>query len=189
MTTDLFRVRERALEYEFFHKVDEELWQRLREQLEFDQRRRALADATGITDEALLAELVELDISSESIFALSLFPLVWLAWTDGRIAPEERQVILEAAHASGHEQGTASYQLIETWLDHKPDEKLETAWKDYVRSVCATISPAASQSLKEDVLHRAGQLVGALRVRYGFHNIESQQDKILEEIERAFTVR
>ena len=74
MTTDIFRTREQALEYEFFHKVDDELWEDLRHKLDLEDRRHALADATGITDEDVLTELVELDLNSETLFALLLFP-------------------------------------------------------------------------------------------------------------------
>ncbi len=186
MTTDIFQVREKALEYEFFHKVDERLLQRLRQNMEFAKRRLALADATGIGDEAVLNELVELDISSETVFALSLFPLVWVAWADGRMDHRQRQAILDAAHSTGHERDTASHQLIETWLDHKPDAKLQTAWKDYVHFVCQSVSDATRQSLKEDVLGRARQVAEAVSFIYGFHRVEEVQDAILREIEKAF---
>ena len=60
MTKDIFKDRESALEYEFFHKVDEELLEKLKAKLNFEKREHALADATGIQDEAVLARLHEL---------------------------------------------------------------------------------------------------------------------------------
>ncbi len=188
MTAEIFQVRERALEYEFFHKVDEELWRKLRAKLESDERRKALAEATGITDEDVLAELVELKISSETVFALSLFPLVWAAWAGGRIDEAQRHAILEAAHATGHERDTASHHLIETWLDHEPPEKLQTAWKDYVHAICQNISPAARRSLRQDVLARAQKVAEAVVPRYGFHEVEDGQETVLRKIKRAFDV-
>jgi len=188
MTTEIFRVREEALEYEFFHKVDEQLLQQLREKMYFVERRKALADATGIKDEDVLNELVELDISSETIFALSLFPLVWIAWADGWIDERQRTAILLAAQSTGHERDTASHHLIEAWLRQKPDEKLQTAWKDYVHAICETLSPAARQSLRSDVLGRAREVAEAVGTRYGFHDSEGVQDAVLHKIENAFGV-
>ena len=158
MTTDIFRTREHALEYEFFHKVDEVLWRDLRCQLKLDDRRHALADATGITDEAVLAELVELDITSETLFALLLFPLVWIAWADGSIDPQERKLVLKAAVEAGHKRGSASYQLLESWLDYEPSRKLELAWKEYVRFVCGQLSTEARRALRSDTLRRAREV-------------------------------
>ncbi len=188
MTAEIFRIREQALEYEFFHKIDEELLRQLRRTMEIAKRRQALAEATGIRDEAVLDELVSLDISSETIFALSLFPLVWVAWADGRIDQRQRQAILEAAHSTGHERDTASHRLIEQWLDHKPDAKLIHAWKDYIQFISRSVGTEARLSLKQDVVGRARQVAEAVSSVYGFHDAEAVQDPILMEIENAFDI-
>ena len=186
---EILKDRENALEYEFFHKVDEQLWQQLKDKLKCEKRQQALTDATGITDDAVLAELVELDISCETIFALSLFPLVWVAWADGKVAEKERQAILESAHSSGHERDTASHHLIETWLEHEPSEEIRMAWKDYVQAICHTISPVAQQTLKRDVLERARQVAKTAGGFLGFHKISHAQETTLLEVEKAFDDR
>ena len=50
MSRDKFKARKIAFEYEFCHKVDQQLLQRLRNKLHSDDRLPALADATGIED-------------------------------------------------------------------------------------------------------------------------------------------
>ncbi len=186
MTTEIFHIREQALEYEFFHRVDQELLEQLRRNMELVKRRKALADATGIDDESVLDELVELNISSETIFALSLFPLVWVAWADGHIDGRQRKAILDAAHSTGHERDTASHQLIESWLEHKPNAKLQTAWKDYVHFICQNTSESACRSLKNDILARTRHVAEAVSDIYGFHDAEAVHDPILREVEKAF---
>ncbi len=186
MSTDMLQVRERALEYEFFHKVDEDLWRKLREKLEFDNRRQSLAETTGITDEVVLDELVASNISGETMMALSLFPLVWIAWSDGHIEPDERAAILAAAVAAGHERDSASYHMIELWLDHRPQASLQAAWQDYVHYLARTMPPAAYEGFKHNVLHSSRQLADTICFRYGFHDAESAQDAILDQIEATF---
>ncbi len=186
MSSDMLQVRERALEYEFFHKVDEELWQKLREKLEFDNRRQALAETTGITDEVVLDELVAAGISGESMMALSLFPLVWIVWSDGHIEPEERVAVLDAAEGAGHARDSASYHMIELWLEHRPQTALQKAWQDYVHYLAKTMPPAAFQAFKDNVLQRSRNLADAIRFRYGFHDAESAQDAVLHQIEATF---
>ncbi|MEO8166147.1 MAG: hypothetical protein ABI619_12200 [Betaproteobacteria bacterium] len=186
MSADLLRVREHALEYEFFHKVDEELWRKLREKLEFDNRRLALAEATGINDDVVLDELVAAGISGETSMALSLFPLVWIAWSDGHIEPDERTAILAAAEEAGHLRDSASYHMIELWLDHRPQPLLQSAWQDYVHYLAKTMPPTAFQSFEQCVLRRSRQLADTICFRYGFHGAESAQDAVLDQIEATF---
>ena len=187
MANNIFQTRERALEYEFFHKVDEELWRKLRENLEFSKKRNAIVDATGIKDETVIRELIKLDVDAETLFALSLFPLIWVAWSDGVLYIRQRLAILDAAHSTGHERDTASHFLINAWLDHQPDEKLQVLWKEYIRSICQTLSPEGRESLRNDVLARARQVADSVSVSY-FHEAEQSQMAVLAEIEEAFNV-
>ncbi|HRX82908.1 MAG TPA: hypothetical protein P5307_27765 [Pirellulaceae bacterium] len=185
MTTDIFRTREQALEYEFFHKVDDELWEDLRHKLDLEDRRHALADATGITDEDVLTELVELDLNSETLFALLLFPLVWVAWADGCIDTHERQMVLKAATEAGHDPDSASYHLIETWLDHEPNETIQTAWKDYVRVICGRLSTESRRAMRCDTLRRVRELADSICYRFGLDRVELAQDAVLHQIAAA----
>ena len=146
----------------------------------------ALADATGITDESVLTELVDAEISCETLYALSLFPLVWVAWSDGSISREQRKTILEAARAAGHESDAASHHLIEKWLDEEPSEKLVTAWKDYITAMRKVISDEARRSLRDDALQRARQIAEMVTGRYGFQAAEHAQDVVLRQIEKAY---
>ena len=186
MSKNIFKDRESALEYEFFHRVDDELLARLKAKLDFEQQEHALADATGIKDEAVLAELVELGISSETIFALSLLPLIRVAWADGKIADKERDAILQAAHSTGHERDTASHHLIDEWLNHEPTEKLKRAWEDYVHAICETISPNAKAMLKNDVIERSRRIAESAGGILGFHWISEGQQAVLNEIAETF---
>ncbi len=186
MSENIFKKRENALEYEFFHRVDQELLAKLKAQLDFEKQEQALTDATGIKDEAVLAELVGLGIRSETIFALSLFPLVWVAWSDGKIAETERKAILEAAHSSGHERDTASHQLIERWLDHEPGDTLRIAWKDYVQAARETLTGEASLALKDDIVQRTRAVAESAGGILGFHKISDEQNEILAEVEATF---
>jgi hypothetical protein len=182
-----FEDRERALEYEFFHRVDERLLRELREKVEFEQQEKAIADATGIVDEAVLAELVEVKVTAETIFALSLFPLVWIAWADGSIKEEESKAILAAAHSGGHERDTASHKLIESWLKQQPDAKILQAWKDYVHALCQVLSSEAVAALKQDILARTRQIAEAAGGVLGFHKVSRAEAEVLAEVEQTFT--
>lgn len=186
MTDDIFKTRERALEDAFFREVDQQLLQRMKDDLKRDEQRESLISATGITDEKVLSELIGIGIKSETILALWLFPLVWVAWADGHIDQQQRNDILEAAHQAGHERGSASHQLIESWLEFPPDPKLKDAWKDYVGSVCGVISPSTLQTLKQDILNRSRKIAELSSFHFNFDDVEKSQYGVIAQIEKSF---
>ena len=70
------------LEEKFFSQRDKELLQNLRERLASKERKRALADASGITDESLLDQLDKLEVRGEGIMTKS----VWQALNEKNAA-------------------------------------------------------------------------------------------------------
>ena len=91
MATDFLRLREQALEYEFFHKVDEELWRQLRDAWSVTSGDKCSPTQPESPTKQSWANSSDAQISCETLYALSLFPLVWVAWSDGSISPEQRK--------------------------------------------------------------------------------------------------
>jgi tellurite resistance protein len=186
MNREIFADRERGLEYEFFHRVDQKLWQQLRDNLACEKEELALSEATGISDEAVLHELTAAGFTCETMLALSLVPLVQVAWADGSIDDRERAAILDAAQSVGHSRDSLSFQLLEKWLDRPPEEKVMVAWKDFVRALSNIISPEARQKLKTDLLRRARQVAKASGGFLGIHKISAAERRVLNELEGVF---
>lgn len=183
MSREILRDRERALEYEFFHRVDEQLLEQLRRDLRNEQQLRALADKTGISNVKVLQQLRDLEIGSESLLALSLVPLIRVAWADGSIDEQERQVIQDTAHSLGHERDTESYRLLETWLQQPPGDGLYDAWKAYVQALFKVVRPEWRKHLREDLLYRARKIARAAGGLMGMHKISRAERQVLAELE------
>lgn len=181
-----FGSRRRELEEKFFQERDRELLQAMREKTATRQRRKALADASGITDEGLLDQLDQRDIGAETIAALSLFPLIAVAWADGSIDAKERRAVVTAAEQGGMEKGHPGHELLEHWLDKKPDAGLMAAWKDYVAALSQTLSEPAKRALKEDVLGRARSVAETAGGLLGFGNkVSKSEQAVLDELGQA----
>jgi len=103
--------RGRALEDEFFNKENAKKIEALKEKLDEQRSREDLRKASGMTDDAVLDKLVDLGLSAQTITALSLVPLVTVAWADGSIQDNERNAILQAAHGKNLENGSPGYKL------------------------------------------------------------------------------
>jgi hypothetical protein len=100
--------RRRALEDAFFAEQDRKLRDKLVAADPTAARRTALTETSGITDPQVLDRLMALDIGPETLAALSLVPLVLVAWADGTIDDKERTAVLKAA-AEGPLKGYHSY--------------------------------------------------------------------------------
>ena len=109
-----------------------------------------------------------------------------MAWSDGQIDQQQRQEILDTASDLGHQEGTASYALIASWLDFKPGAKLKQAWQDYMACICESVSEETRQALRRDTMQRANHLAEAASFRYGFDTVERAQEAALREIEQCF---
>src|ERR687891_288917 len=85
MSEEFLGDRRKALEEEFFAKQNQQLLRQLRETTAVRTQKEALAAALGITDDDVLEHLMALGLSSETLAALSLVPLVEVAWAEGRV--------------------------------------------------------------------------------------------------------
>ncbi len=185
MTRDLLAERGRALEYEFFHRLDQLLVQRIRETLEAEERRQMLAEFTGIADQAVLGELVALGLRPETLAAFSLFPLVQVAWANGFIHRRERLVALAAVESVGCVRGSLGYRLMEQWLSERPNAKLVRAWRDYVAAFLQTLTPQARRTLGREILERALQVACAAGGVLGIRRVSPAERRVLAELEQT----
>ena len=158
---EILRERGRSLEEGFFRREDARLVEKLRQAARRETAREALARASGIKNPEVLDRLVDLDIPPTTVTALSLVPLVEVAWADGSLDANERRAVLERVGTAGFAAGSIERAVLETWLTHKPDPKLLTAWEHLVQGLCEQLDPAEVAALKAGLLDRARAVAGA----------------------------
>lgn len=183
----VLRDREKALEEEFFHKHNEELKQKLRQKESREQLRRALSQIRVEADDTTLEGMLELGIDAETWAAVSLVPLVEVAWADGKVEEKERRAVMTAAEANGLVPGSPSHGLLQDWLQHRPDPRLLETWSGYVRSLCGHISAEERETLRDELLNRARQVAVATGAFLGFGNrVSPAEEAVLAELQKAF---
>ncbi len=173
------------MEESFFANQDQQLLNQLRAQVQEEEKLRALGAASGIQDPAILQELAGLGIDAQTVAALSLIPLVEVAWAHGGIAPEERAAVLQAAEENGVQQDTAAHDLLERWLDKRPGPQLLAAWKDYVAELRAAVDPKTFEKVRDRILQRAEQVAQAAGGFLGLASVAAQERAKLTELEQA----
>jgi len=180
--SDFLSDRRRALEDSFFAKRN----QALLEGLKAEVKKEHLAEASGITDDAVLESLVEAGFSSETVAALSLAPLVAVAWADGKLEDGERAALLKASSEEGISDDSTARELLENWLHEAPDKSLIPAWKGFVAAATADIKPAAVAAFRDDVLGRARKVAQSAGGILGVGSISPSEQHVLDDLKSAF---
>ena len=189
MTKDALRDREASLEAQFFAKQNEELKARLRQRLEDSKHVEGLRELASVSDDELLERLVQLGVKPSTWAAVSLIPLVEVAWADGNVKEAERRAVLAAAEANGVDPNGPGYELLQNWLESRPDARLFATWGEYVVGLCEDLTPSEREGMRDVVLGRARAVAEAAGGILGLVNKISPEEKVvLGSIEKAFKV-
>lgn len=179
--------RSKELENAFFLEQDKKLIEELRQMRAMEESKEALREASSITDDRILAKLVELDIHAEMVAALAAVPLIEIAWADGKLDDREKEAVLKAAAGSGIEPGSHCHTILSQWFTHKPGPELLTAWTHYIEGLREALSGEELQALKEDLIERARAVAEASGGFLGLTSkISAEEQDMLERLEQAF---
>jgi hypothetical protein len=146
----------------------------------------ALREASGITDDATLRRLAGLGIRPETLAALTMIPIVEVAWADGEMDGRERDAILGGAEAVGIEPGSPSYGLLRIWTEDAPAPDLFVAWRDFIAAIRGELEPAECTRLREKLIGRARTVAEAAGGILGVDPVSPEEAKVLDSLDRAF---
>jgi hypothetical protein len=184
---DSIHRRGRTLEELYFAKRNHELRETLRRQLAVETAQRSLASALDTADDQILHQLVEIDSGTMVPAVLALLPMVEVAWSDGEVSREEQQAVFHAAEWMGVAANSPIYALLGSWLKQRPSAEVISAWRSYMRSHCATLSPESVARIKAGVLARAETIAFAAGGILGVGNKVSDEERTyLDELAHAF---
>jgi hypothetical protein len=184
--SDTLEERGRALENQFFDKENKEKLAAMKNKLDTQKSREELRKASGMSDDAVLDRLVALGLKANTIAALSLVPLIAVAWADGTVQDNERTAILQGAHGKGLEQGTDGYDLLQTWLAKQPSSELMDAWESYIKALASQLNDEQNRLLKNQIVGFAKMVAASAGGILGFGKVSGAEEKILQRIESAF---
>jgi len=174
--------RGRALEDEYFHRVDQELIAKLHADAERETQRERLMRFTGLPDTDLIDDLMQQGITPESLAAMMYLPAVLVAWADGDVAAQERQVIVHEAIEHDLFQRQAAMDLLDQWLRKPPGRNMWSIWQAYAGAVLDQLGPRQAGELHERVHSLATRVAMAAGGMFGRGKITSGEQAILDEI-------
>jgi tellurite resistance protein len=157
----------RPHEEEYFRRRDQELIDTLRQNAAKKAERSKLAQEAGVAeDDAVLQDLEALGWSGDALKLLHLYPLVQVAWADGKVEAKERELILEAARAQGVVSGSAYDRLLDALNNRPSDERFARALRvagallDAMPEEKRTAGARSLVSLAGDIASATGGLFG-----------------------------
>jgi hypothetical protein len=186
METEFLHDRKRALEEEFFRKQDAQLVERLRSARARQTAKQALAEASGIADDATLERLVDLGVDAQAFLALELVPLVEVAWASGRIEPPEREAILARLRDKGLAPGSVPHTLVEGWLATPPAPAMLEAWTAYTGALCRTMPATERERLRTTVMGLARGVAAAAGGVLGVGKVSAAEEEMLRRLDAVF---
>jgi uncharacterized tellurite resistance protein B-like protein len=186
MPEDFLGDRKKALEESFFAKQNAALLDRMREKREKQAAIDALATNSKIANRQTLEKLVDLGLDGATWAALSLVPLVEVAWADGEVDAKERAAVLEAAQEQGVAKGSPSHELLESWLASRPAGSLFASWGAYAAELAANLSPEEREELRADLAERAESVARSAGGILGIGSISTPERKVIDALAKPF---
>jgi len=178
--------RGRALENQFYEKENQEKLAAMKQKLDAQRTKDELRKASGMSDDAVLDQLVVLGLRGNTIAALSPVPLIQVAWADGAIQDNERTAILQGAHGKGLEEGSDGYELLQNWLKRQPGPELFAAWEAYIKALASQLNDEQNRLLRNQIVGFAKLVATAAGGILGFGKVSATEEKVLTRIEAAF---
>lgn len=185
MQTKTFLERGKALEDAFFKNVDLQLLEDLRSEISEQKSKRTLQSACGIRNDKVLGELVKLGVRGETILAVSLIPLVAVAWADGNVTTAERVRILDAERAQHIDEESATHRLLQYWLDNEAGSEMLEAWKHFMHELRGILTPAHGKLFDAEIMDRAEVVAKASGGYLSYGAISPAEQKVLDEVNRT----
>ncbi len=183
---DDLQSRGKALEDAFYGERDRELLGKLKAEIEGKEARDALRAVSGIDDDAVLVQLVGVGVSPESLSAVSLIPLVSVAWCDNSMESTEKTAILEAAEAAGIEKDSATAALLDTWLEARPGNELLDSWKSYIAALKGQLDETSFSQLKASVINRAETVAESAGGFLGLGTVSDKEKQAIADLAATF---
>ena len=177
-----------ALEEIFFAKQNRELIEKMKAKSTQVETCKELAETSGIKDQNVLGKLYEAGVRPSTMTALSLLPLILVAWADGDIDQRERDAILKAAVEHGIDSKNPAYEHLNSWLKNAPPTEIFDTWQHYIQGLSQALSGDAFQQLHTDIINRTIAVANSAGGFLGLGSKTSTAEKtMIDKLDAVFT--
>lgn len=185
--SDSFSARSKSLEDAYFSAAEEKAIAALKEKMERTYTKKDIQQLTGISNEVVLEKLADLKIGGAAVLVMSYYPLVAVAWADGHIRPQEKDIIMRLVDSMGAQAAGPTHEYLDKWLAEKPEPMWMRLWTEYVQALCEKMKPEDRELLKNTVVGRARVVAEAAGGILGvLWNVSEAEKRVIAQLEAAF---
>jgi len=166
-----------------------ELQRELIKVLAMESEKQELIQATQIEDPELLSRLMKEGFRSDTISALELVPIAFIAWASGWVTDQERKVIMSSLEEFGLLVNQTSNDRFQGWLNTRPDRELFLLWKDFVTAKRIPFSSEAQYAIGIRLFKKSIEIAMASGGFLGFGTICEAEQEMLDEISEVFELK
>jgi len=181
---DALHNRGRSLENAFFSSLDQKLLDGLREKMNLESSIAQFREATGIQDMQVLEALHQLGVSPASLAAMRVFPMIAVAWADGKADASEIAAI-ESIAQRYVQRDSAAAQLLAQWLKKEPTSEMFTAWETYAAAMFGSLPPTEAASLKQTLVGEINEVATASGGLLGWGAVSATEHNVISRIKAA----
>jgi hypothetical protein len=139
----------------------------------------------------MLAELLELGFTADTIALLPLVPVIELAWAEGGIKPSERQLLVALARRRGVEAGSTADDQLNEWMETCPTPEV---FEKAGRLIAALLSSGALVTrglTAEQVVFYCEQIASASGGLFGLpiRRVSTEERELLTRIASDLKMR
>jgi uncharacterized tellurite resistance protein B-like protein len=183
---DSFDDRRLGLEQEYFRSKDAELVTKLKSVFHAKMEKDEITKASGITDPAVLDRMVAVQLRGEMLVAFKLYPLVEIAWADGKLDPSEADAVIDAAIKSGVPKDSESLKRLKEWLERGPNDNARAVWRMYAAQLRKTLSKEELETFRTDLLRYAKTVAQASGGVLGmFFQVSLSEQRVIDIVEQS----
>jgi hypothetical protein len=186
---DSFADRRKAQEEEYFHRKEKELIEKARRRAASEAVREGMSEVLGTSDDEILEDLRELGYTPETVALLHLVPVVEVAWAEGKVTGQERELILEAARLRGVTEDSPAYAQLTGWLDTRPSEEFFDRTLRVIAALVGHLPSDEKDARKRDILDYSAKVAetsGGLLSTIGLgRKVSDEERAVLERISKA----
>jgi len=141
-----------------------------------------------MTESHVRDALRSLGMDRMSFRALPLLPLVQVAWADGEVQQEEREMILELAREK-YQLNDEGMMLLRNWLHHAPSKDYVERGQEALVSLCVRdLGAHLDRGILEDVVALSQRVAAAAGGFFGLGAVKRSETHALNQIAEALSL-
>ncbi len=185
VSTRLKRKVSRSIDSKFC-RTEAHLRRNLGHSLSIEMHRQELARATGIRDLVLLDQLMDAGFCPDSVIALQLAPIAFVAWGSGSVTNREFQRAVDAIFDSALPGKSVAIKRFRSWLKKKPGDQLYQLWKDFSSAQLNAAPPRQTKQDGQRIFDQAKTVALASGGLLGVGQICGGEATVLDDIRRLY---